>query len=129
MKLDLDTENLDWGKATVNDFRYIYHLAKMCNERMVYGAVPHSGVASFVFNFTEFYPFGLFNFNQIKMIYQTMIYLGIAIYFNPNNFDEKYWKRHNNTKLWCYSIKDMCEIADFDFFSNPLLPRTDFKLL
>lgn len=121
MRLDLDTSNLDWNNPTVLDFRYVYHLAKMCNERISYsGAVGNA--ANYIFNFTDFYPFGFFNFNQILMLYKTMVYLGVFIYFNPDNFDEKYWHNANNTKLWGYSLKDMCEIGEFDFFSNPLIP-------
>lgn len=123
MKIDLDTSNLDWTKASVMDFRYIHHLREMVLERMNFG-----GAFGF-FNYNDYFPFGLFNFQQILMIYKAMLWMGTSIFFNRNNFDEKYWHNSNNLKLWCYTLKDMCEIAEFDFFANPLIPRTIFKLL
>lgn len=134
MKLDLDTSNLDWSKATVRDYRYIHHLMKMIHERWTQLGMCSSYYAGVskpcelvsnkenVFNLCRYSPGGILTWDQLSSIYHAMVFLGLYVYFNEKNFDEKYWKNGDNRKLYCFSLKDMCEIAEFDFFANPFIP-------
>jgi hypothetical protein len=138
MKLDLDTTNLNWENATVRDYRYIHHLMMMIHERWTKLGMSPSGYTNstndsprpcgnleygeLAFNLHRYSPGGLLTWDQLSSIYHAMIYLGIHAYFNEKNFNEKNWKNGDNKKLYYFSLQDMCDIADFDFFSNPFIP-------
>lgn len=117
MNVDLYIDTLDWSNPTVLDFRYIYYLMKMCQERCVL-----CGRFSTKLKTTNFYPFGLFNIQQLQYLYAETFYMAYYYFFNPENFKEEFWNNGHPTRLPCYTLKDMCEIADFDFFANPLIP-------
>lgn len=137
MKLDLDTSNLDWSKATVRDYRYIHHLMLMIDERwtklgMAPSGFPRSAAnrtitnaysdISGIFKMNRYSPGGILAWDQLAAIYHAMLYLGLYVYFNPDNFKEEYYKDGDLRKLPVFDLKDMCTIADFDFFANPFIP-------
>lgn len=137
MKLDLDTSNLDWSKATVRDYRYIHHLMLMIHERWTKLGMAPSGIvqnlsngpitttwndASGIFKMNRYSPGGILSWDQLAAIYHAMIYLGLYVYFNPDNFKEEYYKNGDLRKLPVFDLKDMCTIAEFDFFANPFIP-------
>lgn len=124
---------LDWNNANTRQFKYIYYLAQMVYERSIkvgisintnrnisYAGNQCSNVA---FDILQYQPAGFFRFKHIQMIYHMMLYLGIYVYMNPDNLSESNWKNGDNRQLFGYSLKDMCNIANFDFFANPLLPN------
>jgi hypothetical protein len=137
MKLDLDTSNLDWSKATVRDYRYIHHLMMMIHERWTKLGMSPSGFptgdsfrnvstsyndVSAIFKMNRYSPGGILSWDQLAAIYHAMIYLGLYIYFNPDNFKEEYYKNGDLRRLPVFDLKDMCRIADFDFFAHPFIP-------
>ena len=136
MKINFETADLDWNKATVRDYRYIHHLMMMIHERWTKLGMSPSGYAkinSFIpcsslgygqlaFNLCRYSPGGILTWDQLSSIYHAMLYLGIHAYFNEKNLDEKYWENGDNKKLYYFSLQDMCEIAEFDFFSHPFIP-------
>lgn len=137
MKLDLDTSNLDWSKATVRDYRYIHHLMLMIHERWTKLGMAPSGfptsatnrivsnaynVVSGIFKMNRYSPGGILSWDQLAAIYHSMIYLGLYVYFNPDNFKEDYYKNGDLRRLPIFDLKDMCRIAEFDFFANPFIP-------
>lgn len=139
MKLDLDTSNLDWNNATIRDYRYVHHLMLMIHERWTKLGYPASGFpityvsnglipSSYsntitpIFQMCRYSPGGSVSWNQLAAIYHAMLYLGLYVYFNPDNFKEEYYKDGDLRKLPVFSLKDMCEIADFDFFAHPFIP-------
>jgi hypothetical protein len=137
MKLDLDTSNLDWSKATVRDYRYIHHLMLMIHERWTKLGMSPSGFptnasnkaittsyadVSAIFKMNRYSPGGILSWDQLAAIYHAMIYLGLYVYFNPDNFKEEYYKDGDLRKLPVFDLKDMCRIADFDFFAHPFIP-------
>lgn len=137
MKLDLDTSNLDWSKATVRDYRYIHHLMLMIHERWTKLGMAPSGFPSRVSNRTltnsysdisgifkmnRYSPGGILSWDQLAAIYHAMIYLGLYVYFNPEHFKEEYYKDGDLRRLPVFDLKDMCRIAGFDFFAHPFIP-------
>jgi hypothetical protein len=103
MKLDLDTSNLDWSKATVRDYRYIHHLMLMMHERWTKLGMAPSGFpvkvtttlvsnaysdVSAIFKMNRYSPGGILSWDQLAAIYHAMVYLGLYVYFNPDNFKE-----------------------------------------
>lgn len=137
MKLDLDTSNLDWSNATVRDYRYIHHLMLMIDERWTKLGMSPSGFStrisnkvitssysdvSCIFKMNRYSPGGILSWDQLAAIYHAMVYLGLYIYFNPDNFKDEYYKNGDLRKLPVFDLKDMCRIADFDFFAHPFIP-------
>lgn len=144
MKLDLDTSNLDWSKATVRDYRYIHHLMLMINERWLQLGIAPSGLPSSsssdrlpsekpttrsvsaagtnIFRMNRYSPGGLLTWDQLSSIYHAMTYLGLYVYFNPDNFKEENYVKGDLRKLPVFDLKDMCRIAEFDFFAHPFIP-------
>jgi hypothetical protein len=133
MKFDLNTKNLDWDKATVRDYRYIHHLMMMVHERWTKLGMSPSGFSgsngsicvgekAIGFSLIRYAPGGLLTWDQLVSIYHAMVYLGLYCYINPKNLNEKYWKNGDNRKLICFSVNDMCEIAEFDFHAHPFIP-------
>lgn len=125
MKIDLDTSNLNWNKATINDYRYIHHLMMMAYERWTkLGAFTNgSNYSNFLpFKLNRYSPFGILTWDQLSSIYHAMTYLGTYVYLNEKNLNEKYWKNGDNRKWIFYSLQDMCDIAEFDFFAHPFIP-------
>lgn len=137
MRLDLDTSNLDWSNATVRDYRYIHHLMMMIHERwtklgMAPSGFPASDIiplvsnahndVSGIFKMNRYSPGGILSWDQLAAIYHAMVYLGLYVYFNPDNFKEEYYKNGDLRKLPVFDLKDMCRIAEFDFFAHPFIP-------
>lgn len=137
MKMNLDTSNLDWNNATIRDYRYIHHLVLMIHERWTKLGLASSGLslnttASLkssgtstlpnTFKICRFTPGGLLSWDQLSSIYHAMVYLGLYVYFNPDNFKEENYVRGDMRKLPVFDLKDMCRIADFDFFAHPFIP-------
>lgn len=134
MKLNLNTDTLDWTNPNIFDFRYIYHLAMMVYERYTKIGISPTGLANRdwletcetvfhpVFDITKFSPNGLLTWEHLSTIYYSMIYLGTYVYLNENNLSEDKWVRGDNRRWLNYSLENMCEIADFDFFANPFIP-------
>lgn len=144
MKLDLNTSNLDWSKATVRDYRYIHHLMLMINERWLQLGIAPSGLPSSsssdrlpsekptsksvsaagtnIFRMNRYSPGGLLTWDQLSSIYHAMTYLGLYVYFNPDNFKEENYVKGDLRKLPVFDLKDMCRIAEFDFFAHPFIP-------
>jgi hypothetical protein len=124
MKIDSDTSNLDWNKASINDYRYIHHLMQMAWERWKkLGSIDWSQFNRYVpFKFNRYSPFGILTWDQLSSIYHAMTYLGTYVFLNPKNLNAKYWKNGDNRKWAFYSLQDMCDIAEFDFFAHPFIP-------
>lgn len=119
--MKLKIENLNWDTANVFEFKYIYYLALMVYERSF-------KVGILTWNMSEYEPGGFFRFSQLHNIYRMVIQLGKYYYFNPNNLDDKYFKNGKNVKYFGYTVKELSEIANFDFYHNPLVPgqRLDY---
>ena len=139
--LDLNQSSLDWSKANVFEYKYIYYLARMIKERMADVGISLGGNTSYdnlynfgaiipatPFNFTDFNPHGLLTFHQLQMLYATMLYLATRAYLNPNNLSGSNWVNGDNRKFFGFSLQDLCEIANFDFFAHPFIPgeRLDY---
>ena len=141
MRLNLNTSDLDWANPNILDYRYVYHLMLMVNERWTMLGISSVGFDKLKFtpsfssnkrNFLAFQmnrysPNGILTWDQLSSIYHGMVYLGLYVYLNPNNFNESNWKNGENRKLFNYSLTDMCEIAGFDFFANPFIPGQPLK--
>lgn len=133
MKLK-NTNELNWEEANILDYRYINHLTKMITERSVgIGWMPKSSVSQAwvqsytnVFNFLwtpeRFSPGGFITWEQISQIYSMTMFLATYVYMNENNFKEENFVNGDLRRHLGYSIEDLCNIADFDWFSNPCLP-------
>lgn len=122
--MKLKIENLNWNNANVFEFKYIYYLALMTYERSFkVGINVLPG-----WKLSDYEPCGLFRFKQLHDIYRIVIQLGKYYYFNPNNLNDRYFKNGKNVKYFGYTVKELSEIADFDFYSYPLLPgqRLDY---
>jgi hypothetical protein len=124
MKLDFNTENLDWDNVNILDSRYIWHLLKMVKERyfnlgiIVY---EYSTKAQTRPRLSMFSPWGPASINELQEIYHAIIYLGNYIYLNeerlvPENFADGVLHKPLN-----FTLQDLCEIAEFDFFANPFM--------
>lgn len=135
MKLNLDTSNLDWEKATVKDYRYIHHLMLMIHERWTKLGMTSAGFTSYprtpafvsssigiAFKMNRYSPNGFLTWDQLSSIYHAMIYLASCVYMNPNNLNERFWVNGNNTKWIFHSLEDINSIAGFDFSTHPFIP-------
>lgn len=125
MKLNLQLTETDWENINYLDPKYIWHLLNMVKERYFQlGLViretsyevqirPRLSLFSF---------FGPISFNEINEIYQAMIYLGNYWYLNEDKFTAETFINGITARPLTFTLKDMCEIADFDFFANPMTP-------
>ena len=127
-------ENLNWNNANVLEFKYLYYLAQMVNERSTkigvllnqpidFNYSNYSIYNSCPFDMLDFQPNGYFRFKHIQSLYFMMINLGLYIYYNPDSLSEDNFEYGDNRMLFGYSLNDMCDIANFDFFANPLIPN------
>ena len=123
--MTIDFTNLNWNTATVLDGRYIYYLAMMVHERSTQLGFVFS---NFKFNINEYSPTGIFRYNQLHQIYIATLELGQSFYFNSNNLTQNSFKNHKLRRFLNYTLSQLSDIADFDFFDNPLIPnqRLDF---
>lgn len=114
MKIDL--ENLNWNEATVLDGRYIYYLALMLDERC-------SAIGFSDFNINEFTPTGVFRYKELYDIYTLTLRIGQSMFLNEANLSDTSFKNHKIGKYFSFTLKDLCTISGFDFFSHPLIPN------
>ena len=90
MKLNLNTSSLNWEKANVFDYRYIYHLMLMINERYTkvgihekntyYPAIPNEYANRQEWNFAKWSPNGILTWDQLQSIYSTTFFLAIILF-------------------------------------------------
>lgn len=138
MKLNLNTSSLNWEKANVFDYRYIYHLMLMINERYTkvgihekntyYPAIPNEYANRQEWNFAKWSPNGILTWDQLQSIYSTTFFLAQYVYINPNNFNEEAFEKRSLKLFPGFSLQQLCEISNFDFFKNPFIPgqRLDY---
>ena len=125
MKLDLS--NLNWNNANVFEFKYIYYLALMLHERSNKIGINtyNTGVN---FDINDYEPGGFFRFKQLYSIYCWTLFLGKYAYFKPDTLNNDSFRFGRRVKHFGYSLKDMSEIAQFDFTKHLLIPgqRLDY---
>jgi len=124
--MKIDFENLDWDEATVLDGRYIYYLALMLDERAsAMGLNPSRGYQNNFnkFNINEFTPTGFFRFQELYDIYTVTLNLAQSTFINEDRLNADLFVNHKLRKYIFFTMKDLCEITDFDFYSNPLIPN------
>ena len=101
---DLNQSSLNWNNANVFEYKYIYYLARMVEERYIKIGIPNrsyidtreanfytSDLTQCAWDFNKFFPFGILDFHQLQMLYSMMIFLGTHVYFNEDNLDENNW--------------------------------------
>ena len=113
-------ENLNWNQATVLDSRYIRYLAEMVYERSLKIGLKISDS----FSLSNYEPTGIFRFDQLNDIYRCTLWLGKYYYFRSLGK----FRNHKLVEYPGYSISHLSQIANFDFYKNPLVPgqRLDF---
>ena len=128
--MKLNISNLDWNNATVLEFKYIYALALMVQERTndigintLYLLQETSNYNLLRFSIDEYEPCGFFRYKQLYDIYMITIYLGRVVYFNPDTLNNSNFKNGKRIGHFGYSVEDLSEIAHFDFYKNPLVPN------
>lgn len=138
MKL-INTNDLDWNNPDILDYRYIDHLTKMINERWIeIGYTPITNDMGYMYNTSKwmcvgsgskhiwtphrFSPGGFLTWDQLSQIYSATLYLAIYVYINEANFKEENFENSDNRLHFGYSLPQLCEITDFDFFANPFIP-------
>lgn len=111
-KLKYDDKNLDWNNASIFDFRYIWYLARMIQERSIgIGLIPgnlyYSGSSiqngtvdamCHTWNIAMFNPNGLLTWQHLQMIYTMTMYLGIYTYYKDGNLSNSNYLDGNNHK-------------------------------
>lgn len=95
MKFNFDQKNLDWNNATCLDYRYIWYLARMIDERYLgIGIIPgnvsltNSNVIEYMaqhnitnWNISRFTPFGILTWDHMQMLYSATMFLGLFVYY------------------------------------------------
>lgn len=139
MKLNLNTDNLNWDEVNIFDYRYIHHLMLMVQERYIgiglpsvetseHYPIPNTSESIQYWNFSKWTPNGLLTWDQLQSIYSATFFLAQYVYINPDNFNTNNFKNHSLRKFLGYSLQQLCDIANFDFFKNPFIPgqRLDY---
>lgn len=70
----------------------------------------------------NFSPFGPVAFETLLQIYHATLYLGNYVYLNEDIFNEDLFENGLIKRPITFTLKDMCEIAEFDFFRKPFVP-------
>lgn len=125
MKLNLKLTDSDWENINYLDPRYIWHLLNMVHERYFQpGLIPYdsSHKTQIRPRLSLFSFFGPISYNELNEIYQAMIYLGNYWYLNEDKFNAETFTNGIPKRPITFTLQDMCEIAEFDFFNNPMTP-------
>lgn len=125
MKLNLKLTDSDWNNINYLDPKYIWHLLNMVHERYFQLGLNPSETYHVVQirpRLSLFSFFGPISFNEINEIYQAMIYLGNYWYLNEDKFNAEMFTNGITKRPITFTLQDMCDIADFDFFNNPMTP-------
>lgn len=70
----------------------------------------------------NFSPFGPVAFETLLQIYHATLYLGNYAYLNEDIFNEDLFERGLIKRPITFTLKDMGEIGEFDFFRKPFVP-------
>lgn len=70
----------------------------------------------------NFSPFGPVAFETLLQIYHATLYLGNYVYLNEDIFNEDLFEKGLIKRPITFTLKDMCNIAEFDFFKKPFVP-------
>ena len=113
-KLNYDYKELDWSKANIFEFKYIWYLARMIQERYIgLGILPLiswpkssnyiedndvTGSLSTTWNISRFSPNGILSWEQMQMIYNSTMYLGLYVYYKDGNLSSSNYKDGQNRK-------------------------------
>ena len=124
--MKIDYSNLDWNNAKVTDGRYLYYLAMMLYERTNLIGYNKSNFVyaqkSINFNISNYTPEGIFRFSDLYEIYKATIKIGLHVYFNQSNLTSGFENKRLRKPLGS-DLNQLCEIANFDFYQNPLIPN------
>lgn len=70
----------------------------------------------------NFSPFGPVAFETLLQIYHATLYLGNYAYLNEDIFNEDLFENGLIKRPITFTLKDMGEIGEFDFFRKPFVP-------
>ena len=111
-RLKYDDKNLDWNNPSIFDFRYIWYLARMVQERSIgIGLIPgevnysnsyvdygNTDTFSPTWNISVFNPNGLLTWEHLQMIYNMTMYLGIYVFYKDGNLSNANYLDGDNRK-------------------------------
>lgn len=111
-RLKYDDKNLDWSKANIFEFKYIWYLARMVQERsigigLIPGEINYSSSSvdygdtdtfSPTWNISVFNPNGLLTWEHLQMIYNMTMYLGIYVFYKDGNLSNANYLDGDNRK-------------------------------
>jgi hypothetical protein len=111
-RLKYDDKNLDWNNPSIFDFRYIWYLARMVQERSIgiglipgeinysYSSVDYGNTDTFspTWNISVFNPNGLLTWEHLQMIYNMTMYLGIYVFYKDGNLSNANYLDGDNRK-------------------------------
>ena len=119
-KLNYDYKELDWSKANIFEFKYIWYLARMIQERYIgLGILPalsrpryskqlqNDAVSpmSPAWNISRFSPNGILSWDHMQMIYNSTMFLGLYVYYKEGNLSSSNYTDGQNRKWLRIFIK------------------------
>lgn len=118
--MKISNSALDWDSPNILDSRYLMHLISMIQERSFKVGIPCKDLNRALKNYS---PNGILDYNVIKGVYASVLYLATYIYFNPNNLVDASFKNGKFISTFSYSIPQLNEMTGFNFFLHPLIPN------